>query len=57
MPTTLDQASLDWLLNDEVTKRLMARDGVTETSVRRLMKDVGATLNPERTIVIKPSPR
>lgn len=48
MPTALDEASLDWLLNDEVTRRLMARDGVTETSIRRLMQEVGATLNFER---------
>jgi hypothetical protein len=55
MPIALDEASLDWLLNDEVTRRLMARDGVTEASIRRLMQEVGATLNVERIDATKTS--
>jgi hypothetical protein len=45
MASAQQVGTLDWLLDQDVTQRVMARDGVTPAAVRELMQRVGARLN------------
>jgi hypothetical protein len=55
MASAQQVGTLDWLLDQDVTQSVMARDGVTPAAVRELMTRVGAKLNcpakVERTVV------
>lgn len=45
MASTQQVGTLDWLLDQDVTQSVMARDGVTSADVRELMTRVGAKLS------------
>jgi hypothetical protein len=45
MASAQQVGTLDWLLDQDVTQSVMARDGVTPAAVRELMTRVGAKLN------------
>jgi hypothetical protein len=45
MASAQQVGTLDWLLDQDVTRSVMARDGVTPAAVRELMARVGARLN------------
>ncbi len=45
MASAQQVGTLDWLLDQDVTRSVMARDGVTPAAVRELMTRVGAKLN------------
>lgn len=43
-----DEPSVEELLNDEVTRLLMARDGLSDHAVRALVRDVQHRLRAQR---------